>query len=170
MRCTCPSWSRYCDVTLTEICGDLAESWELSDDGLEWTFKLREGVTWHDGEPFTADDVKFTLDTVTTPGVSRYNNTLSTVVGHQDMQDGNATELAGVEVVDDYTIKITHSVPNAAFLDSLSFIFIMPEHAMKDIPVEELRQQPLVADQPRGDRPLQVGQVRDRPVRGAGAL
>ena len=41
----------------------LAKSWEVSEDGLTYTFTLREGVTWHDGEPFTADDVVFTLDT-----------------------------------------------------------------------------------------------------------
>ena len=42
--------------------GDLAENWEVSDDGLEWTFMLRQGVTWHDGAPFTADDVVFTFN------------------------------------------------------------------------------------------------------------
>jgi ABC-type transport system substrate-binding protein len=45
-----------------DLVGDLAESWEISDDQLTWTFKLREGVTWHDGEAFTADDVKFTIE------------------------------------------------------------------------------------------------------------
>jgi peptide/nickel transport system substrate-binding protein len=145
----------YCDVTLTEICGDLAESWEISEDGLEMTFKLREGVTWHDGEPFTADDVKFTLDMIATPAVaSRYRATLSTVSGHQDLQDGNATELTGVEVVDDYTIKITHDTPNAAFLDTLSFLFIMPRHAMEDIPVEEIANNPWWQTNPVGTGPF----------------
>ena len=145
----------YCDVTLTEICGDLAESWEISEDGLEMTFKLREGVTWHDGEPFTADDVKFTLDMIATPAVaSRYRTTLNTVVGHKDLEDGNATELAGVEVVDDYTIKITHSSPNAAFLDTLSFLFIMPRHAMQEIPVEEVANNPWWQTSPVGTGPF----------------
>ena len=45
-----------------ELTGDLAESWEISADQLTWTFKLRQGVTWHDGEPFTANDVKFTIE------------------------------------------------------------------------------------------------------------
>ena len=45
-----------------KLTGDLAESWEISDDQLTWTFNLRQGVTWHDGEPFTADDVKFTIE------------------------------------------------------------------------------------------------------------
>jgi len=47
--------------------GDLAERWETSSDGLTWTFHLRRGVRWHDGRDFTADDVKFTFDTVINP-------------------------------------------------------------------------------------------------------
>ena len=45
-----------------KLTGDLAESWEISSDQKTWTFKLRPGVTWHDGEPFTAKDVKFTIE------------------------------------------------------------------------------------------------------------
>ena len=44
---------------------DLAERWEVSPDGRDYTFHLRHGVTWHDGEPFTATDVKASLDRVT---------------------------------------------------------------------------------------------------------
>jgi len=47
-----------------EPVGCLAESWDVSEDGLTWTFNLREGVLWHDGEPFTSEDVKFTYDTM----------------------------------------------------------------------------------------------------------
>jgi peptide/nickel transport system substrate-binding protein len=42
--------------------GNLAEGWEVSEDGMTWTMYLRDGVSWHDGEPFTADDVKFSFD------------------------------------------------------------------------------------------------------------
>src|SRR5580704_12032561 len=47
---------------LDDIVPDLAESWSLSDDGTSLTFELRQGVKWHDGKPFTADDVKCTWD------------------------------------------------------------------------------------------------------------
>lgn len=47
-----------------EICPDLAESWEISDDGLTYTFHLYENIKWHDGEPFSSEDVKFTIETV----------------------------------------------------------------------------------------------------------
>ena len=42
--------------------GDLAEDWSVSDDGKEWTFRLREGLTFHNGDPFTAEDVVFTYN------------------------------------------------------------------------------------------------------------
>ena len=50
-----------------KLTGDLAESWEISADQLTWTFHLRSGVTWHDGEPFTANDVKFTFELCLNP-------------------------------------------------------------------------------------------------------
>lgn len=132
----------YSDTTLTKFTGDLAESWEVSPDGKVFTFKLRKGLKWHDGTPFTADDVKFTLDTVATPGVSHFAAKLTTVKGYQDVKDGKATSLAGVEVVDPYTVRITHEQPNAAFLDGLAFIYIMPKAAMQDIPVNEIPNNP----------------------------
>ncbi|MGD2279479.1 MAG: ABC transporter substrate-binding protein, partial [Candidatus Omnitrophota bacterium] len=49
------------------IVGDLAESWEVADEGLTITFHLREGVRWHDGSPFTAEDVRFTYETILDP-------------------------------------------------------------------------------------------------------
>jgi ABC-type transport system substrate-binding protein len=50
-----------------EVEPDLAESWDISEDNLVHTFHLRDDVTWHDGAPFTANDVKFTYDVVTDP-------------------------------------------------------------------------------------------------------
>ena len=48
----------------TEVIPGLAESWSVSEDGLEYTFNLRHGVKWHDGEEFTAEDVLFTYEAV----------------------------------------------------------------------------------------------------------
>lgn len=69
----------------------LAESWETAEDGLSWTFNLRTDVTWHDGEPFTANDVKFTMDTMLDPDVNSAR-------GRQFL---TVTE---TEVVDDHTV------------------------------------------------------------------
>ena len=57
----------------TEYLPDLAESWEIAEDGKSITFHLREGLTWHDGEPFTSADVDFTFHLYGIPGLGSYN-------------------------------------------------------------------------------------------------
>jgi peptide/nickel transport system substrate-binding protein len=84
---------------------DLAESWENPDD-LTWIFKLRKGVLFHNGEEFTADDVKYTFDRIMDP------KTASPGVTH-------VREVDKVEVVDKYTVKITTKIPYAPLLASL---------------------------------------------------
>lgn len=82
--------------------GDLAESWEPSDDGLEWTFTLKSGVTWHDGTPFTADDVVYTFNRSKDPEQSVHSSVLANV--------------ASLEKVDDLTVKFIMDKPQASFL------------------------------------------------------
>ncbi len=82
--------------------GDLAESWEVTDDGLEWTFKLREGVTFHNGDPFTAADVVYTYERSSDP--------------EQSIHAGVLTNVTSVEAKDDYTVKFVLAQPQASFL------------------------------------------------------
>lgn len=94
---------------LRSIIPDLAESWEVSDDGLVYTFSLREGVTFHDGTPFSADDVVATFDRIVNPPenvISQFRADFSMV--------------AGIEAVDDLTARFTLSEPRAFFLDLLA--------------------------------------------------
>ena len=85
------------------ISGLLAESWDVSDDGLEWTFSLRSGVVFHNGEAFTADDVVFSINNVLTKDPEHpFATTLSSV--------------ASVEAIDDSTVKFTLSQFSANFL------------------------------------------------------
>jgi peptide/nickel transport system substrate-binding protein len=95
---------------------DLAESFEISDDGLTYTFDLRDGVTWHDGEPFTSADVVFTLTAALDPA----------------NQARTAADLAAVSSVtapDDDTVVVELSRPFAPILQSLS-LSIHPEHLL----------------------------------------
>ena len=82
----------------------LAESWEVSDDGRTWTFHLREGVTWHDGEPFTADDVVFSADVFH----RELNPSARAVLQH----------IESIEAVDDHTVEFTLAEPFGPFLIS----------------------------------------------------
>jgi len=97
---------------------DLAERWEVSRDGLTWTFHLKSGVRWHDGQPFTADDVKYTVEMYADPKV---NSALR----------GNFEPVAGVEVVDPLTVRIVTKTPYSSFLELLSYIaFMLPRHLL----------------------------------------
>jgi peptide/nickel transport system substrate-binding protein len=87
--------------------GDLAESWDIKDN-LSYTFKLRQGVKFHDGSPMTADDVKFSFDRIMDPQTGAYVRPLI------------APTLDRIEVVDPQTVRITVKQVNAAFLSALA--------------------------------------------------
>ncbi|PIR76300.1 MAG: hypothetical protein COU32_02780 [Candidatus Magasanikbacteria bacterium CG10_big_fil_rev_8_21_14_0_10_42_10] len=103
---------------------DLATKYEVSDTKLVYTFHLRENALWHDGQPFTADDVLFTMDSIQDPEI---NSPL--LVSFQGVL---------VEKVDDYTVRFTLSEPFPSFLSSLT-VGILPEHIWSDIPADQLR-------------------------------
>jgi peptide/nickel transport system substrate-binding protein len=94
----------------------LAESWSLSDDRSTVTFRLRRGVTWHDGEPFTARDVLYTVRMVREPAVE--NRTYGSYF---------AADRVTVEAPDDYTIRATYSEPTPDMLGAWR-LPIVPEH------------------------------------------
>lgn len=112
----------------------LAETWEVSDDATEFTFHLHEGITWSDGEPFTAEDVVFSYSLYGDPDVaSTLRSRLSGVVGFDELADGSTDTLSGIEAVDDHTVTITLEEPNAGFLSLIGYgsaFYIMPEHVL----------------------------------------
>ena len=110
----------------------LAESYELSADGLTYTFKLRAGVTFHNGREMTAEDVKYSLDRVTNPATqSPGAGFFGSIAGFDAAGDGG---LSGVEVVDPLTVKITLSRPDATFLHvmALNFASVVPKEAVDE--------------------------------------
>ena len=90
---------------------DLAESWEMVDD-VTWEFKLREGVTFHNGQPFTADDVLYSYKRITQDG-AEMRNFLANV--------------ESIEKIDDYNIRIVTKGPDPILLQNLSLFFIVDE-------------------------------------------
>jgi peptide/nickel transport system substrate-binding protein len=98
----------------------LAETWEISPDKLTYTFHLRHGVKWHDGEPFTADDVKFTFDKIMDPKVDA-----APVRSY-------FTTIKSCEVLDPYTVRFTASEPYFKTLEVLgTYITVMPKHVLE---------------------------------------
>jgi peptide/nickel transport system substrate-binding protein len=92
------------------LVGDLATDWNL--DGTAWVFTLREGVTWHDGSPFTADDVKYTFERALDPEVGSFAVPF-------------ISETATVEVVDPQTVKINLPSVNASYPDLMTAVSIV---------------------------------------------
>lgn len=101
--------------TAGEVLPDLAESWEVSEDGLTYTFHLHEDALWHDGEAVTSDDVVWTFDKIIEE--SAY---LVSYLG----------SVESYEAADDYTFVIHMSTPDSALLSNISFLgaSILPKH------------------------------------------
>ncbi|MDO4312072.1 MAG: ABC transporter substrate-binding protein [Eubacteriales bacterium] len=115
--------SPFCDelyyVDTEETRYYLAESCEVSEDGLEYTLKLKDNLKWHDGEQITADDVIFTFEcNKNTDNGAGFTNVV--FVG-----DGEVT----AEKIDDLTVKFTIPEPSASYFELLGKLLLIPEHA-----------------------------------------
>ncbi len=100
------------NLDYTEVIPNLAESWEISDDGTEYTFHLRPGTKWSDGVPLTADDIMFFVDDL---------------LNNEEFYKGSAPRayLAGgetmtAEKIDDYTVTFKFAAPYGGFLEQLA--------------------------------------------------
>ena len=99
-----------------QIIGDLAESWKTSSDGLKYTFYLVKDVKWHDGKPFSADDVVWTVESL-----KKENGYGKAAI----------SGVVSVKALDKYTVEFTLDEPNSSFLASLARRYgftILPKH------------------------------------------
>lgn len=92
----------------------LAESWEVSEDGLQYTFTLREDVTFHDGEVFNAEAVKANFDHVVAPKTASAD--AASLIGYAE----TGGFYVGTEVIDEYTVRVDFRQPYAPFLQAVS--------------------------------------------------
>lgn len=110
-----------------ELVGALAKEWDVSEDTKVLTFELREDVKWHDGTPFTAEDVKYTFEWVLNPNNAAPNQ-------------GLYVDIAEMEIVNDYKIIFTLSDPNPFVLNNIARMPITPKH---DADRDDFRQKPM---------------------------
>lgn len=103
----------------TDVEPDLATSWSVSPDGLVWTFKLREGVTFQDGTPWNADAAKFNIDRWSEP-TNPYHAVQGRDYGYWN--DFMAATFLGTRVVDPYTLQIVLKQPNAPLVNNLTIV------------------------------------------------
>ncbi len=97
--------------------GELAESWEIKEGGIVIIFHLRKNVKWHDGAPFTSRDVEFTYKKLIDPNV-------------KTPYSGDFERVKSLEVLDDYTVKVTYKEPFSPGLSSWGMA-IMPKHILE---------------------------------------
>lgn len=128
--------------------GDLAESWDFTDDGLRWTFHLRENVKWHDGEPMTADDVVFSY---TIPKDPDY-------VGPRGLPFEIIEE---VNKIDDYTVEFVLSEPYAPFITITAQFEVLPKHILGEVPIAELGKHPFNTKEPIGTGPFKFKEWKE---------
>ena len=109
------------DKELNEVSPDLAESVEISDDRLLYTFKLRQGVTWHDGQPFTAEDVKFSMERQKDPATGSPNAYMYAAV-------------EAVTVVDPATVEVRFGEVQGPFLAFMAspWASMVPKHVVEE--------------------------------------
>src|SRR5699024_10491151 len=92
------------------------EGWELNDDQTELTIHLKEDVTWHDGENFTAHDVVFTYQSIADPDYVKAggvrSNYVTPLLGYEEYVEGETDEFEGVVAEDDYTVTFNFNEPN----------------------------------------------------------
>jgi peptide/nickel transport system substrate-binding protein len=132
------SWNA--DATALEP--QMATAWEPNEDATVWTITLRDGVTFHDGEPMTAEDVKFSLELAFNPEAATLYPSFSQLtaerfVGGAEYVAGDADEIAGIRIVDDLTLEFEFAEPNPRLPYSLIFAWVLPQHALADLPPAE---------------------------------
>lgn len=106
-----------------EIVPDIATSWDISPDGTVYTFHLRDDVLFHNGKPVTAHEFKWSIERACAPetGSPVADTYLGDIVGCRAKLRGQVDEVAGVEVVDEYTLRITIDAPRHYFLAKLTY-------------------------------------------------
>jgi oligopeptide transport system substrate-binding protein len=103
--------------------GDIAKSWNISTDGLIYTFFLRQNVKFHKGRSLTAQDFKYSWERAANPetGSSTASIYLGDILGINEILNGEAVTASGIKVIDDYTLQVTIDAPKSYFLYKLTY-------------------------------------------------
>lgn len=121
----------------------LAKSWEISQDGLTYTFHLDDKAKWTDGQPVTADDVVWTFNLMLNKEYAGTRRVDAPIAGIKDYKDGKTDSVKGIEALDPLTVKFTLDKPYTPFLECVAQQFwILPKHAMADTPVAQMDKHP----------------------------
>ncbi len=121
------------DTIFKNMIPALASSWQASPDGKTWTVNLRQGVNWHDGAPFDANDVKFTFDAI-------QNDTLASPL--EAFVKGVVGGKNNLAVVDPFTVRFDLPAPYAYFVENILTLQILPRHILGSVAYGDWRSHP----------------------------
>jgi oligopeptide transport system substrate-binding protein len=115
------------DSKTLKLVPKLCEKWEVSNDGLVYTFHIKKGVKFHDGSPLTAEDFVYSWTrAVLAENATALGYHLSPIKGYDACANGSATTLEGVKALDDLTLQVTLSYPYADFVTTLGHVVFYP--------------------------------------------
>ncbi|MBD2865717.1 ABC transporter substrate-binding protein [Paenibacillus oceani] len=147
------------DPDMKNVHPALAESYDVSNDGLTYTFTLHDGLKWHDGKELTAEDVKWSMETaIKVEMVVDSEFGLNAIKGYESFKTGKAGELEGV-VYNGRTITIKLGDLNVAFLQKIAAFEILPKHILEDANLAKFQQDPYWLH-PIGNGPYKIKEVR----------
>ena len=106
-----------------QVIPSLAKDWLFDEKSCTYTFYLEENVKWHDGEPFSADDVKFTIEAIMNP-----DNGSENAPNYEDVEE--------IVVIDEHTVSFKLTAPNVAFLDYMA-MSVLPKHLLEGENMQE---------------------------------
>ncbi|OED41355.1 peptide ABC transporter substrate-binding protein [Chromatiales bacterium (ex Bugula neritina AB1)] len=140
--------------------GQLAESYQVADDGMSVEFTLKDGLTWHDGEPLTAADVAWSIEAaLKVPAISAvFSNTFNSIDGAKAFVDGSADSVSGISV-DGNTIAINFATLDPNFMLTFGQFPPMPKHLLGDMKAAEFQQHPFW-QKPVGSGPFKIAEVQ----------
>lgn len=135
----------------------LAKSYEISDDNLSITFKLKDNIKWNDGKMLTADDIAFTFTSLANKDYtgSKYGY-VEKLKGAKDYHEGNTDKVEGIEAIDSNTIKFTFAEPYSPGLTNLGSVGIIPKHIWGEVPIAQWKDKKDLLTKPVGTGPYKV--------------
>ncbi len=136
-----------------EVIPAVAKSWESNEDATVFTFKLKEGTKFHNGDAVTAEDFKYAWERVADPDSQSMAplNLFEPILGFNEMMSGDATSVVGIKVIDDHELEVTLNQPFSEFIKTLGHPVFSPvsKKAIEDDPKG-------FADNPVGNGPFMM--------------
>lgn len=135
-------------------------SWQESEDHTVFTFSIKPGVRWHNGDELTVEDWKFALETIASPDYtgSRYYS-VEMIKGVEDYHSGKAKEISGIKVIDPYRLRITVNAARVNTIDNL-WPYPMNKKYYSGVAVKDMPESDQVRKNPIGIGPFEVTQIQ----------